>query len=46
MDGPEYKFPNSTRLISVNNDNSNDVSRLSTMINVKESDITIIFEIT
>ena len=46
MEAPEFKFPNSKRLISINNDNSNDVSRLSTLINIKDSDITIIFEIT
>lgn len=43
MDIPEFKFPNSLRLISMNTDNKNEISKLSTMINRKESDITILF---
>lgn len=43
MDMPEFKFPNSMRLLAMNCDNKNDVSRLSTMINRKEADITVLF---
>ena len=45
MDIEEFKFPNSTRIIAMNNDNSNDVAKLSSMIVKKDVDVTVLFEI-
>lgn len=45
MDVEEFKFPNSTRLIAMNNDNSNDVAKLSSMIVKKDADVSVLFEI-
>ena len=45
MDVEEFKFPNSTRLIAMNNDNSNDVAKLSSMIVKKGAEVSVLFEI-